>query len=943
MRTRRLLLLLLLILVAVPGLVAAASEGSNGTPPVTTPPHDAGEPLPSGGAPIAAPPRPEGHPRLDGTMQRLAAAGVSAAEQDMGRVEALRFDDGRVHAQMAIDPARAASVIAAVQAAGGAVTGTAAGGALLQAWLPPGALDALAGVEGVGQIRRPATIQWFAPLAAGAAAAAAADATTTEALAAMNADAWHTVGYTGHGLKIGIIDGGFAGYQALLGRELPSVITVETFVDGETIADVNGTTAHGTACAEIVHDVAPGAALYLAKIATNVDLAEAVAWLRDAHGVDIISTSLGWYNLTPGDGTGELATLVDAARAAGALWVTAAGNARLEHWGGAFTDTDGDGFHEFAGQNWNQFGAGDGTYVALPPGETIRAYLRWDDWHAPTEDLDLHLLRWSGSSWDVLASSTDPQTGLWGQRPTETIVATTTGAETFYALAIERRAGACAVNLELFTSSNWRLDRVVHPRSVANLADAPGALTVAAVGAASPHDQEPYSSEGPTNGPGGTAEGGLPKPDLVAYAGVSTALYGPGAFAGTSAAAPHVAGAAALLGEAYPAYSVDQLRHALEVSALDLGAAGPDTVYGRGRLFLGDPQQEPATPTPTIGPTLTPSPVPTPTPGAYDWRRVALAGRTVRDIGFHPRDAESAIVSTAGDDLGLLVTHDGGQTWTQANHGLGDWDVWRLASAPDTPWTLYAAGVAGLWRSGDGGRRWDAVTLPRSPVSRLSALGISAVPPARLYLTAWEACRMTFASGDGGRTWQEYQGPALCSYVPLDSTIVASPRNAEVLYLARAHDLPEVYRSDDGGQTWRRLSDLPGGVNDLAIDSRDDDHVYAATWGRGVYETVDGGATWHAASLGLPASGAHADVTAVWVDAQDVGVVYAAVAGAGVYRTRNGGRWWEPYAAGMTPGLTVHRLGAPPTRPHRLWAATDDGVWVRLSPARVWLPVALRP
>ena len=232
------------------------------------------------------------------------------------------------------------------------------------------------------------------------------------------------------------------------------------------------------------------------------------------------------------------------------------------------------------------------------------------------------------------------------------------------------------------------------------------------------------------------------------------------------AAAPHVAGAAALLGEAYPAYSVDQLRHALEVSALDLGAAGPDTVYGRGRRFLGDPQQEPATPTPTIGPTLTPSPVPTPTPGAYDWRRVALAGRTVRDIGFHPRDAESAIVSTAGDDLGLLVTHDGGQTWTQANHGLGDWDVWRLASAPDTPWTLYAAGVAGLWRSGDGGRRWDAVTLPRSPVSRLSALGISAVPPARLYLTAWEACRMTFASGDGGRTWQEYQGPRCAATCP---------------------------------------------------------------------------------------------------------------------------------------------------------------------------------
>jgi len=933
-----LLLPILAILLAFP-----ASFGSAGAPRVV-----AGSPVPVGqpghlpDGTLALPPRPEGNPRLDGALQRLAAAAalsVSAA-QGVGRDVGLRLEDGRVHAQMTVDLTQASAVMAAVRAGGGEVTGAARGGALLQAWLPVGALESLAAVEGVRLIHRPAVAQWYVPVAVASA--------ITEALAAMNADAWHAQGYTGQGIKVGIIDGGFLGYSALLGTDLPAIVTATTFVDGEIPADVEGLTAHGTACAEIVHDVAPGAALYLAKIETNVDLAEAVAWLRDSHAVDVISTSIGWFNLTPGDGSGELADLVDSARAAGILWVTAAGNARLEHWGGAFSDTDASGCHEFDGQNWDQFGAGDGSYYAIPPGQTINAYLRWDEWDAPTEDLDLYLLRWNGSAWDAVASSTDPQGGVWGQRPTETIVAATTGADTFYALAVERVAGTRAVNLELFAYADWRLDRVVYSRSLANLADAPNALTVAALDSTAPYAQEPYSSEGPTNGPGGTADGGLAKPDLSAYANVSTASYGTGVFNGTSSAAPHAAGAAALMLGAHPAYSVDQLEYALEALALDLGDAGPDTQYGYGRLYLGDPLEEPVTPTPTPSPTPAPSATPTPTPGTYDWRRVGLARRGVRDISLHPEEAGSAIASTEGDDLGLMVTHDAGATWTQANHGLGDLEVLRLAREPTLPWVLYAAGRDGLWRSGDGGLRWDAVALPRSPVSRLSALGTSALPPGRVYLTAWEPCRMTFVSSDGGDTWQEYQGPELCSYAPLDSSLVASPRDPNVLYLARAHDRPEIYRSDDGGQTWRRLSDVPGGpapsggVNDLAVDPRDDDHVYAATWGAGVYETEDAGVTWHAASLGLPASGAGADVTAIIVDPERAGVVYAAVAGAGVYRTLDGGGWWEPYNTGMGVDLAVNRLGASPARPERLWAATSDGVWTRLSPSVVWLPVALR-
>ena len=118
-------------------------------------------------------------------------------------------------------------------------------------------------------------------------------------------------------------------------------------------------------------------------------------------------------------------------------------------------------------------------------------------------------------------------------------------------------------------------------------------MAIAAVHSASPYPQEIYSSEGPTNGPGGAAGGGLDKPALAAYANVATASYGPCSgtycFNGTSSATPHVAGAAALVAGAIPSLSPDQLRHYLQSRAVDLGSPGYDAQYGYGRVYLGAP------------------------------------------------------------------------------------------------------------------------------------------------------------------------------------------------------------------------------------------------------------------------------------------------------------------------------------------------------------------
>lgn len=466
----------------------------------------------------------------------------------------------------------------------------------VQAWVSPPTILLLASLPGVVRVERPAYVT-KPPEPEGAAvrsrtAALLAGSRMTEGLAAMNGPAWHSAGITGQGMVVGVIDS-FHGYESLLGAELPPASRVEFQKIG---GGPRSESPHGTACAEIIYDVAPGLErMYLVEANTSLEVQAGIEILQ-AKGVRVISASFAWNAHTPMDGSGFMQATLASFKAAGGLYVQSAGNYRNTTWWGAFSDSNGNGWADFSSAGPDEISdvmRDDGTYT-YPAATKLEVRLTWSQWSSPQTNLNLYLYFYDSvqSKWVKVAESIDLQNGQSGQSPFESISHTTTQAGR-YGVAIWRASGPTSVDMHLYFSpaySNYHLRYRTPGMSLGYPADDANVLSVAALHSAAPYTLESYSSAGPTAGPGGTIAGGRRKPDISGYANVSTASYGTTRpFNGTSAATPHVAGAALLVWSVNPGWSANQVRAFLEERAIDMGAAGPDNDYGAGRLWLGTP------------------------------------------------------------------------------------------------------------------------------------------------------------------------------------------------------------------------------------------------------------------------------------------------------------------------------------------------------------------
>ncbi|MEV6303418.1 ricin-type beta-trefoil lectin domain protein [Actinoplanes sp. NPDC051861] len=526
---------------------------------------------PAAAEPAAAEPASQTGDYLQPDVPRELDLGLLPAIGD-GRFEKAvapaRDGDGRTFVY--VEGETAAGAKEAVRAAGGEVLQ--ARGQRVRAAVPGKNLISLAQATGVAAVRQP---DRAFPLAV-----------TSEGVEASGAGAWIRAGKTGAGVKVGIVDIGFEGLSdARDAGELPAGVTLH----GDDCPTENGS-GHGTAVAEIVHDVAPGAELFLACAPDSMTFASAAQWLA-GQGVQIINSSIGFPNTGRGDGTGPAgspAAVVQQLRSAGVLWVGGAGNQAHLHWTGPAADADADGYVEVNG-------AAEGNGFTVPAGGTATVSLKWDAWPATRQDLDLMVLSANRqptgpSDTAIVAQSTNPQaTATEALPPTEQVtIENTSGGSQTYWIYTAARAPYPGTRADVFVMGDaTSLSYPVAAGSILEPASSPYVMAVGAslIGSGRVDD---YSAQGPT-------VDGRTKPDITGQSGVSTYTFGPApTMAGTSAAAAHVAGAAALLKGASSGLGANQIQALLEERT---NPAKFDNQWGHGLLALGTPDltEAPAT------------------------------------------------------------------------------------------------------------------------------------------------------------------------------------------------------------------------------------------------------------------------------------------------------------------------------------------------------------
>lgn len=351
----------------------------------------------------------------------------------------------------------------------------------------------------------------------------------------------------------------------------------------------------------------------------------------------------------------------------------------------------------------------------------------------------------------------------------------------------------------------------------------------------------------------------------------------------------------------------------LSIGALALAPSSPETVWvGTGEAYCARSSHS--------GDGVYKS-----TDGGRTWKRMGLGdSHHIPKILIHPRNPDIVYVAVMGHlftpnaERGVFKTEDGGQTWKKVlyiNERVG---VIDLVMDPANPEVLYAAS-------------YDKVRLPW----HYEAGG----PESGIYKTT-----------DGGMTWKRLAGGLPSGYVGRIGIDIYR-KNPQVLYAvvenfrqptaeevaaarkagrpARPVPLGEVYRTDDGGQTWVKVNSgkeplankAPYSFNQLYI-APDNDQVLYIT-GVTLASSVDGGRTWRDADWPPQAlfQSAFGDVRTLWIDPQNSKRILFGSDG-GVYVSYDGGKTCHHFY--NLPLGEIYALGVDMDEPYNIYAGLQD-------------------
>jgi len=251
-------------------------------------------------------------------------------------------------------------------------------------------------------------------------------------------------------------------------------------------------------------------------------------------------------------------------------------------------------------------------------------------------------------------------------------------------------------------------------------------------------------------------------------------------------------------------------------------------------------------------------------------------------------------------------TGDAGKTWSGAYRGLGAL-VSAFAVDPQSPGTVYAAGVGGVFKSTDAGETWSEADSGISISNRrMHTLAIDPPNPSTLYTSSAQAGLFdppaaAYRSTNGGASWSEisfFDGPLFGG-----ARAFAIDPSTSTVYAAT---VAGILKSDDGGGTWKST-----GLNEdlwyLSIDPSHPSTLYANPAQGGLWKSDDGGAHWAALD------GAPATLFSIVVNPSDSSVVYGVTGDGIVCRSANGGISWAPVynaGAGGVSSLVIDATGS---------------------------------
>ncbi len=326
----------------------------------------------------------------------------------------------------------------------------------------------------------------------------------------------------------------------------------------------------------------------------------------------------------------------------------------------------------------------------------------------------------------------------------------------------------------------------------------------------------------------------------------------------------------------------------------------------------------------------------------------------------------------------------GGRTYAVAGH----------ASQPDT---FYSGSVGGgVWKTENSGRTWFPISDEGIPIGSIGAIAVAPSNPNIVYVGTGEPDIRSqnsygigmFKSTDAGKTW---------SHIGLEDTrqigrVVVDPTNANRVYVAALGHIYDsngergVYRSTDGGTTWKKVLFKAGapdtvGAVELAIDPKHPRVLYASLWatrrppwavyaptnlpGGGLYKSTDGGDTWKQLTGGLPTDDfvgkigiavSPSNPKRLWAVVDDSGSAvpagFRAVAagggakpGGGVYISDDAGASWKLVNAENRlwgRGWYFEAVTVDPTNPDRAYVM-NTGTFMTTDAGKTFVPVKGAP